>query len=410
MAKRQKHRLTAKEVQNATKDLADGFGLWLQYTPKYDSRSWLFRYRFDSADRQMGLGSTITTSLAEARRRAQEARDLIARGIDPREAREKAKRERMEAAAKRKTFKECAHLYIAANRPSWRSDKHIAQWLATFNGPNAATALINDMNVADVDTAHVVKVLESIWFDKPETASRVRGRIERVLGWATVGGFRSGDNPARWEGHLRELLPAKTKLAKVEHHPALPYADIPAFMGQLRTKQGFSSRALEFTILTAARVGEVLGARWNEIDLAAKTWTIPGSRMKAGQEHVVPLSSRVVAILKAQPREGELVFPGRRGELSDQSLRDAAEIVRDGVTVHGFRSSFRDWCGDQTNFPREIVEYALAHKVGNGTEQAYRRASALEKRRKLMEEWASYCEQPPAKSHDNIVSIGAGRG
>jgi integrase len=405
MAKRQKHRLTVKEVQNATKDLADGFGLWLQYTPKYDSRSWLFRYRFDSADRQMGLGSTITTSLAEARKRAQDARDLIARGIDPREARNKAKRERMEAAAKRKTFKECADLYIAANRPSWRSDKHTAQWLATFNGPNAATASINDMSVADVDTAHVVKVLAPIWFDKPETASRARGRIERVLGWATVGGFRSGDNPARWEGHLRELLPAKTKLAKVEHHAALPYVDVPAFMAQLRTKQGLSARALEFTILTAARVGEVLGARWNEIDLAAKTWSIPGSRMKAGDEHVVPLSDRALAILDAQPPEGELVFPGRRGKLSDQSLRDMAQSVRAGVTVHGWRSSFRDWCGDQTNFPREIVEHALAHKVANGTELAYRRGSALEKRRKLMSAWASYCEQPPVKSGENVVPL-----
>ena len=406
MAKRQKHRLTVKEVQNATKDLADGFGLWLQYTPKYESRSWLFRYRFDGTDRQMGLGSTITTSLAEARKRAQEVRDLIARGADPKVNRDAARERRKAEAAKRKTFKECADAYIAANRPSWRSGKHISQWLATFNGPNAATAPINDMNVADVDTAYVVKVLEPIWYSRPETASRVRGRVERILGWATVAGFRTGDNPARWAGHLRELLPAKTRIAKVEHHAALPYGDVPEFMAKLRTKSGISAHALEFAVLTVARSGEATRARWAEVDLAAKTWTIPADRMKAGAEHVVPLSDRALEILKAMSSEGDLVFPGRRGELSGQSLRDVAESVRADVTVHGFRSSFRDWCGDQTNFPREVAEAALAHKVGNGTERAYRRVSAIEKRRKLMQAWSDYCARPAATiGGGNVLSI-----
>jgi integrase len=404
--RRQANRLTTREIKSADKDVCDGFGLWLQVSHKYGTKSWLFKYRFDGADKQMGLGSALVTSLAEARKRAQEARDLIARGIDPREAREKAKRERKDVAAARKTFKQCADLYIAANRPSWRSDKHIAQWLATFNGPNAATADINEMNVADIDTARVLKVLEPIWFDKPETASRVRGRIERVLGWATVGGFRTGDNPARWEGHLRELLPAKSKLARIEHHAALAYADVPAFMAELRKKSSTSARALEFTILTAARVGEVIGARWDEIDLAAKTWTISGERMKAGAEHIVPLSDRAIALLEANPGEDDLIFPGRRGEMSDQSLRDMAESIRAGVTVHGFRSSFRDWAGDQTTFPREVAEAALAHKVGNRTEQAYRRGSALERRRKLMEAWSSYCERAPAPATSGkVVSI-----
>jgi integrase len=404
MAKRQKHRLTATEVKNATKDLADGFGLWLQYTPKYESRSWLFRYRFDGADRQMGLGSTITTSLAEVRKRAQEARDLIARGVDPREQREAQKRARLEAVGRRMTFRQAVGGYIQAHRAEWRSAKHLAQWQASLKH----TTAINDLDVAAIDTPHVLNVLKPIWLAKTETASRIRARIEMAVDYAKAAKARSGDNPARWEV-LKDLLPAPSKFAKVEHHAALPFADLPEFVAKLRTKKGLSARALEFTILTAARAGETIGARWSEIDLAAKTWTIPGARMKAGAEHVVPLSDRALAILNKIPREGELVFPGKRGALSDQSLRDAADSVRDGLTVHGFRSSFRDWCGDQTNFPREVAEAALAHKVGNGTEQAYRRASALKKRRKLMDAWAAYCEQPPAKSRENLVSIGVAR-
>lgn len=398
MAKRQKHRLTAREVQTATKDLCDGFGLWVQYTKQYDSRSWLLRYRFDGSDRQIGLGSTVTTSLAEARKRAQEARDLVARGIDPRDAREKAKRDRHEAAAKRMTFRPAFEAYIRKHRVGWKSAKHLAQWTASLKH----TGAINDLDVAAIDTPHLLKVLEPIWSEKTETASRIRARIEAVLDYAKAAKARTGANPARWEA-LKDLLPAPSKIARVEHHAALPYADVPAFMRSLRERQGLSARALEFTILTAARVGETVGARWSEIDLAAKTWTIPGERMKAGAEHVVPLSGRALAILKALLSDGELVFPGRRGELSDQSLRDMAESVRAGVTVHGFRSSFRDWCGDQTNFPPEVAETALAHKVGNRTEQAYRRASAIEKRRKLMQAWSDYCERPPAGPADEVT-------
>jgi integrase len=398
MAKRQKHRLTAKEVQNATKDLADGFGLWVQYSPKYDSRSWLFRYRFGGADEQIGLGSVLVTSLAEARKRAQEARDFIARGIDPREARDRAKRERKDAAAKRMTFQQAVHGYIEAHRPEWKSAKHLAQWQASLKH----TAAINDLDVAAIDTPHVLNVVKPIWIVKNETASRIRARIEMALDYAKAAKSRSGDNPARWEV-LKDLLPAPSKLAKVVHYPALPYADVPAFMASLRERKGISARALEFTILAATRVGETIGARWDEIDLAARTWAIPGERMKAGAEHVVPLSDRAIAILGANRGDGELVFPGRRGQMHDQSLRDVADGIRPGITVHGFRSSFRDWCGDQTTFPREVAEAALAHKVGNSTEQSYRRGSALERRRKLMEAWSSYCQREPATARGGKV-------
>ncbi len=388
--RRQANRLTAPEIKSATKDVCDGFGLWLQVSHAYGTKSWLFKYRFDGADRQMGLGSVLVTSLAKARKRAQEARDLIARGIDPREVRDKAKRERMEAAAKRMTFQQAVEGYIEAHRAGWKSAKHLAQWKASLKH----TAAINGLDVAAIDTPQVLNVLKPIWIAKTETASRIRARIEMALDYAKAAKSRSGDNPARWES-LKDLLPAPSRLATVAHHPALPYAEIPAFMAQLRAKRGLAAAALQFVVLTATRVGEALGARWTEIDLATATWAIPGERMKTGEEHIVPLTRRTVAIIEAQPRDGELVFRGRRGKLNDQSLRDVLKGIRVDTTVHGFRSSFRDWCGDQTNFPREIAEAALAHKVGNSTEQSYRRGSALERRRKLMAEWAAYCEREP---------------
>jgi integrase len=402
MAKRQKHRLTAREVQHATRDLGDGFGLWVQYTPKYDSRSWLFRYRFDGADKQIGLGSVLVTSLSEARRRAEEARNLISRGIDPRVARDEAKRERMQASVKRMTFQQALEGYIEAHRAEWKSAKHLAQWKATLKH----TAAINGLDVAAIDTPHVLNVLKPIiWKVKTETASRTRARIEMALDYAKAARSRSGDNPARWEA-LKDLLPAPSKLTRIEHHAALPYADVPTFMAQLRDKSGVSARALEFAILTAARVGEVIGARWSEMDLQSRVWTVPGERMKAGVEHTVPLSTRALEILNVRDRDsGELVFPGRRGVLDTQSIRNMLESIHTGITIHGFRSSFRDWCGDETNFAREVAEAALAHKVGDGTEQSYRRGSAIERRRKLMDAWAAYCARAPAKSLDNIVPL-----
>ena len=397
-----KNRLTAREVQTADKDVCDGSGLWLQVTPDLGGKSWLLRYRFDGKARQLGLGSALTTSLAEARKRAQEARDLIARGIDPRERRDVAKAERMASVAKRKTFEQCFRDYIETHRAEWKSAKHAAQWDASVKH----TTALNPLDVSTIEKAHVLGVLKPIWLEKTETASRIRSRIEMVLDYATNAGFRQGDNPARLEG-LKGLLPAKAKIATKEHHAALPYAELPGFTAELRERQGMASRALEFTILCAARVGEVLGARWSEVDLNAKTWTISAARMKGNVEHIVPLSPRAVAILEGlsgSRTPDALIFPGQRGALSNQTLRNALLALRPGETVHGFRSTFRDWCGDATAFPREIAEAALAHKVGNAVEQSYRRGSAIEKRRKLMAAWAAYCERPPAKI-DNVIAI-----
>ena len=355
-------------------------------------------------DRQVGSDGTWLGAdgfAAEARRTAAKYRALLRDGINPREARDKASEELKAAAAKPRTmFQPTFEAYVEVHRGSWRSAKHLAQW----KGSLKHTSAINNLDVAAIDTPHVLKVLEPLWSEKTETASRIRARIEAVLDYATATKARVGDNPARW-GALKDMLPAPSKIAKVEHHAALPYADVPEFMTKLRSRSGVSARALEFMILTAARVGEVLGARRKEVDLKAGVWTVPGERMKAGKSHEVPLSDRAIEILEAEMRRDvEIVFPGLRGELSDQSLRDLLKALGASCTLHGFRSSFRDWCGDATAFPREIAEAALAHKVGNAVEQSYRRGSAIEKRRKLMAAWAAYCERPPAKI-DNVVSI-----
>jgi integrase len=397
-----RNRLTAREIQAADKDVCDGSGLWLQVTPALGGKSWLLRYRFDGRARQLGLGSALTTSLAEARKRAQEARDLIARGIDPRERRDVAKAERMASVAKRKTFEQCFRDYIETHRAGWKSVKHAAQWGASLKH----TTALNPLDVSTIEKAHVLGVLKPIWLEKTETASRIRSRIEMVVDYATNAGFRQGDNPARLEG-LKGLLPAKSKVVAKEHHAALDYREVGAFMTELRQRQGVASRALEFTILCAARVGEVLGSKWSEIDLNAKTWTIPAVRMKGNVEHIVPLSPRAVEVIEGLSDDRSpdaLIFPGQRRALSNQTLRSALLALRSGGTVHGFRSTFRDWCGDATAFPREVAEAALAHKVGNAVEAAYRRGAALEKRRRLMADWADYCSQPLAK-RDNVVAI-----
>jgi integrase len=397
-----RNRLTAREIQAADKDVCDGSGLWLQVTPALGGKSWLLRYRFDGRARQLGLGSALTTSLAEARKRAQEARDLIARGIDPRERRDIARAERMASVAKRKTFEQCFRDYIETHRAGWKSVKHAAQWGASLKH----TTALNPLDVSTIEKAHVLGVLKPIWLEKTETASRIRSRIEMVVDYATNAGFRQGDNPARLEG-LKGLLPAKSKVVAKEHHAALDYREVGAFMTELRQRQGVASRALEFTILCAARVGEVLGSKWSEIDLNAKTWTIPAVRMKGNVEHIVPLSPRAVEVIEGLSDDRSpdaLIFPGQRRALSNQTLRSALLALRSGGTVHGFRSTFRDWCGDATAFPREVAEAALAHKVGNAVEAAYRRGAALEKRRRLMADWADYCSQPLAK-RDNVVAI-----
>ena len=306
-----RNRLTAREIQAADKDVCDGSGLWLQVTPALGGKSWLLRYRFDGRARQLGLGSALTTSLAEARKRAQEARDLIARGIDPRERRDVAKAERMASVAKRKTFEQCFRDYIETHRAGWKSVKHAAQWGASLKH----TTALNPLDVSTIEKAHVLGVLKPIWLEKTETASRIRSRIEMVVDYATNAGFRQGDNPARLEG-LKGLLPAKSKVVAKEHHAALDYREVGAFMTELRQRQGVASRALEFTILCAARVGEVLGSQWSEIDLNAKTWTIPAVRMKGNVEHIVPLSPRAVEVIEGLSDDRSpdaLIFPGNAG-------------------------------------------------------------------------------------------------
>jgi integrase len=312
-------------------------------------------------------------------------------------------------AAKAMTFQQCADAYIAAHRAGWRNGKHAAQWnttLATYAG-----RVMGTLPVQTIDTALVLKALEPIWTTKPDTASRLRGRIEAVLDWAKVRGYRAEENPARWRGHLDKLLPARSKLRKIRHHTALPYAELPSFMIGLHEKEGISARALEFTILTATRTGETIGAQWNEFDLLDRTWTVPAERMKAGREHRVPLSTRALANLdKMQAHRSAndgFVFSGRKlgKPLSNMAfLMLLRSMGRGDLTTHGFRSSFRDWVAERTNVPSEVAEMALAHAVGNKVEAAYRRGDLFDKRRRLMQQWATFCTTAPTEQ-GKVVSL-----
>jgi integrase len=389
----------------------DGRGLYLQVS-KWQTKAWLFRFTRHGKAREMGLGPVSLqrndggVSLAEAREEAHRCCQLLRQGIDPIEHRNAARAAARLDPAKDMTFKQCAEAYISAHKAGWRNPKHADQWTSTLM--RHAYAVIGDLPVAAVDTALVTKILEPIWQAKPETAGRVRGRIEAVLDWASARGYRSGENPARWRGHLDKLLPNRRKLRKVSHHAAMPYADLPAFMATLRSQDSISARALEFTILTAARTGEAIGATWEEIDLEAKTWTVPGTRTKSGREHRVPLNKQILHILKTTPRElgnAHLFIGARKGRaLSNMAM---LELLRGmdgrGLTVHGFRSSFRDWAAEQTNFPREVAEAALAHVLRDSTEAAYRRSDLFERRRKLMDAWATYCSSQV--TNGNIVPI-----
>jgi integrase len=365
--------------------------LYLQIRPQ-GTRSWLFRYFRDGENQWMGLGALADKPLTEARDEAAMLRVLVKRGGDP-----MADRRGGEAAAKPKseakapTFADCADKYIEAHRAGWKNDKHIAQWestLKTYCGP-----IIGKKPVEAITIEDVLKVLQPIWTEKPETASRLRGRIEKVLGWATAMKFRTGDNPADWNGALGHLLPAISKVQTIEHHKAVPYEEVPALMAELCKNDSVSAKALMFTILNAARTGETTGARWDEIDLGLKIWTIPGERMKSGREHRVPLSDGVMLLLKSISHEGRYVFesPAHRRPLSNMAMLQLLRGIRgDGSTVHGFRSSFRDWAADKTDVPREVVEACLAHAIGDGAELAYKRTDFLEKRRLLMERWANF--------------------
>ncbi len=342
----------------------------------------------------MGLGGFPDVPLAQAKDKARLARDAISQGVDPIQQRKAAVSKLRASHAAEKTFKEAAESYIEAHGDSWKNAKHRAQWVSTLE--TYAYPVVGKLFVRDVAQEHVLAILEPIWKDKTETATRLRGRIESVLDWATARKYRSGENPARWKGHLDKLLPAPGKIQRVVHHRALPIASLPGFMVELRKREGTAARALEFAILCAARSGEVRGARWSEIDMDARVWTIPAIRMKAGREHRVPLSSDAIGLLKKLPRlvDNDLVFPALRGaQLSDMSLTAVLRRMEVDAVPHGFRSSFRDWAGELTNHPREMAEQALAHTLENKVEAAYRRGDALEKRRKMMQEWADYLDQ-----------------
>ena len=395
MAERTLHRLSARKVTTERKKgrYADGGGLYLQVSDQ-GSKSWLFRFMQDGKARQMGLGAVHTVSLAEAREAALRCRKLLHEGADPIEARNKERVREQIKTASSKTFKECAVAYISSHEAGWRNAKHAAQWSSTLE--TYAYPEIGGLPVQDVDTTLVMNILDPIWRTKTETASRLRGRIEAVLDWASTRNYRNGENPARWNGHLSNLLPAKSKIKKVKHHAALPYDEIGAFMIQLAERDSVSARGLEFLILNAARPGEVLGATWAEVDLEKAIWTIPADRMKADKEHRVPLSESVLDVLRKMQDAAvsQFVFPGSQRDkpLSNMAfLQLLKRMGKSDLTAHGFRSTFRDWAAEQTAYPRDVAELALAHSIGDKVEAAYRRGDLFEKRRNLMDAWAGYC-------------------
>jgi integrase len=383
------NRLNARAVMTITKHgrHADGGGLYLSISPN-GGRRWVFLYRWRGKKTEIGFGSARDVTLARARELASQARTNLTEGINPKDARKPS-----EGA----TFGECADRMIEAMRPSWRNGKHAAQWKMTLRD---YAAPLRQLPVDKIVTDDVLAVLKPLWNAKPETASRLRGRIERVLDAAKAQGLRSGENPARWRGHLEQLLPKRQRLTR-GHHAAMSYADVPTFIGNLQSRQATAALALEFAIFTAARSGEVLGARWDEFDLERSVWTVPAARMKAGREHRVPLPRRALKIVKAlhEKRDGEFVFAGQKSgkPLSVMALEMVLRRMKvDDVTVHGFRSAFRDWAAECTNFTNEVCEAALAHVIENKVEAAYRRGDLFDKRRKLMDAWAVYCAAPKA--------------
>jgi integrase len=389
--------LTAAQV-TALKD--DGVhwvapSLYMQVRVGQGTRSWLFRYSRNDTNQWMGLGSVEDKPFTEARDEAAMLRVLVKRGEDPiASKREVEAKRQIESKAQAPTFDECAKQYIASHESGWKNPKHFAQWkstLETYAGPVIGKTRVDEITVEDV-----LKVLKPIWIDKPETASRLRGRIEKVLGWAAAMTFRTGENPAAWTGALQHLLPATASIQTVEHHKAVPYKDMPKVMADLRKADGVGAKALMFTILTVSRTGETLGAEPDEFDFENKVWTVPAERMKAGREHRVPLTDAAIAIVKAliEPDQKYVVHNEYGRQLSDATMMKALRAVRDDhPTVHGFRSSFRDWAAEQTDAPREVVEACLAHAVGDAAELAYKRSDFLEKRRKVMTSWGQHCRR-----------------
>lgn len=391
------NKLSARKIATTTKPgrYVDGGGLHLVITPT--SRKWVFRFNWQGKQRDMGLGALRDVPLSEARELAGKAREHLRASRDPITERDGLKR----AALAVPTFGEMADSLIESIGHGFRNSKHCAQWRMTLT---KYAAPLRKKRVDEITTTDVLEVLQPIWAAKSETAARLRGRIERVLDAARAKGYRSGENPARWRGHLDAILPKPSKLTR-GHHAAMAFDDIPQFIERLRKTQGLGALALEFLILTAARSGEVFAAKRSEFDLKTKVWTVPGLRMKSGREHRVPLSERASEIIRdiSDKHSGEFIFPGLRPgtHLSSMTLAMVLRRMDLDCTVHGFRSTFRDWAGERTSFPREIAEAALAHVVGDATERAYRRGDALEKRRELMKEWAAFCE-PKAS---NVVSM-----
>ncbi len=391
---------------------SDGRNLYLQVRPSSRredpdavNKSWVFRYKRFGKDTWMGLGPYPDVSLGDARELAAKARKQLLKGIDPLDDKRTSQRAVRAAHDDRLTFTECAEQYIDSQAPGWSNPKHIDQWRNTLK--KLAGPIIGRLPVDEIDTALVMRCLEPLWVTRTETASRLRGRIEAVLDWATVHGYRKGDNPARWRGHLDKLLPRPSQVARVKHHPALPYTEAGAFLQELRKDAGVASRALELTILTAARTNEVIQAEWSEFDLDLRTWTVPAERMKSKREHRVPLSDAAVKVLNAvKGRSKRYVFPGhkRASHLSNTAMLQVLKrLDQTGITVHGFRSTFRDWCAESTNYPADVAEMALAHTLRDKTEAAYRRGDLFEKRAKLMEDWARYCSKPSAPA--KVIAI-----
>lgn len=376
----------------------DSDGLYLQ-VGESGAKSWIYRFQLNGKRREMGLGSLSDVGAKDARRRAAEARARVHNKIDPLEHRRQQAVAAFELAARvaagAVTFRTVSLEYIEANRAGWKNAKHASQWENTLT--TYAYPVIGEKPVGEVDTALVLEVLNPIWLTKTETAKRLRGRIEQILSYARVKGYRQGENPAAWRGHLDNVLPQPGKIAPHKHHPALPYDQMGEFMmGKLRTHEGVSVMCLEFVILTACRSGEALKAKWEEIDEEKGVWVIPADRMKARKEHRVPLSDAALAVLEdaKKLRQGEYVFPGVRSgkPMSDMSLTMLLRRIHPGITVHGFRSAFRDWAAEITHYPGEMAEMALAHVVGNKVEAAYRRGDMFDKRRQMMADWAAWCE------------------
>lgn len=372
---------------------SDGNGLYLQIT-KTLVKSWVFRYARGKSEHFMGIGPVHTVNLVEAREQARQARLLLRDGIDPLMHRAEALAKAKAVQASNKIFKDCMDEYIKSHKESWRNEKHQKQWEATL--VEYACPVFGKMHVRLINTPLVLKVLEPIWKTKTETASRVRERIERVLAWATTQGFREGENPARWRGHLQELLPKPSKVKKVRHHPSLSYMQVGAFTLLLAREKGIAARALQFTTLTACRTGEVIYAKWDEFDLDAMLWVIPKERMKAHKEHRVPLVRDSLAILeRMKGMDPVWVFPGAKQDrpMSNMAMANVLErMKRADITVHGFRSTFRTWAAERTLYPKELPEMALAHRVGTEVEEAYRRTDLFERRRALMKDWADWCK------------------